>query len=90
MIHTPEFHCRKHQLSLTRQAIARLIAEESPDADVLDDTHDQQEEAVEEKISLNEQQLGTVLSVLNSGEAVAKCHVVGSPTQMGVFVREST
>lgn len=59
----------KHQPSLARQAIARLIAEESLDVDVLDDAHDQQEEAVEEKISLNEQRLGTVLSVLDSSDA---------------------
>jgi 3' terminal RNA ribose 2'-O-methyltransferase Hen1 len=59
----------KHQPSLARQAIARLIAEESPDADSLDEAHDPREEAVEEKISLNEQRLGTVLSVLNSAGA---------------------
>lgn len=58
----------KHQPSLARQAIARLIAEEIPDADNLDEPRDQEEEAAEEKISLNEQRLGTVLSVLdNSG-----------------------
>lgn len=59
----------KHRTSLARQALARLVAEESPDADALEDTHDQQEEAVEEKISLNEQRLGSVLSVLNSAAA---------------------
>ena len=59
----------KHQPGLARQAIARLIAEESPDADALDETHNQQEEAVEEKISLNEQRLGSILSVLNSAGA---------------------
>lgn len=59
----------KHQTSLARQAIARLVAEECPDADAAEETHDQQEEAVEEKISLNEDRLGTVLSVLSSAGA---------------------
>ena len=59
----------KHQPSLARQAIARLISEESPNADAVDETYDQQEEAVEEKLSLNDQRLGTVLSVLDSEAA---------------------
>jgi len=59
----------KHQSSLTRQAVARLVAEENPDADAMEEAHDEQEEAVEEKISLNDQRLGGVLSVLNSAGA---------------------
>ncbi len=59
----------KHQPSLARQAIARLVAEENPDTDAVEETHDEQEEAVEEKISLNDQRLGSVLSVLNSAGA---------------------
>jgi 3' terminal RNA ribose 2'-O-methyltransferase Hen1 len=59
----------KHQPSLTRRAIARLIEEESPDADATDDSHDQEEQAVEEGISLNEQRLGSVLAILNSAGA---------------------
>ncbi len=56
----------KNQLSLARQAINRLMAEETPDVDMQEEGQNRQEEAVEEKISLNEQRLAAVLSVINS------------------------
>ncbi len=59
----------KHQPSLARQAIARLVAEENPEAGALEETRDEQEEAVEEKISLNDYRLGSVLSILSSAGA---------------------
>jgi 3' terminal RNA ribose 2'-O-methyltransferase Hen1 len=54
----------KHQPSLARQALARLVAEETPDPDAARAEHDAEEAVAEEKISLNTQRMGTVLSVL--------------------------
>lgn len=57
----------KFQPSLARQAIARLMAEESP---CLEEAADAacEEEAVEQPLSLNEQRMATVLAVLR------QCH----------------
>ncbi len=49
----------KHRRSLAREALDRLVGEEAPEAD--DD-----EEVVEQRISLAEQRLGTVLAVVKS------------------------
>ena len=59
----------KHQPGLARQALARLVADETPDADALEAAHDEQEEAVEARISLNDQRLESVLSVLDGAGA---------------------
>jgi len=54
----------KHQPSLARQAITRLIQEETPDADEVAETTSCDEEAVERPLSLNEQRTAAVLAVL--------------------------
>lgn len=59
----------KHQWHLARAALARLAEEDQPDPDVEEEVHDLEEEVVEEKISLNQQRLGAVLSVLRAGGA---------------------
>lgn len=56
----------KHQRSLVRQALARLVEEEAPVAD--DDTPAQQEPG-EERLTLNEQRIGAVISALEEREA---------------------
>jgi len=59
----------RHQRSLTRDALARLIAEDEPDPDASLGTQDQQEEAMERPLSLNEQRHATVVAVLKASGA---------------------
>ncbi|MBI5929717.1 MAG: 3' terminal RNA ribose 2'-O-methyltransferase Hen1 [Chloroflexi bacterium] len=57
----------KHQYSLKREALARL-EEETPQIEEESTEHDAEEVKIEERVSLHQQRLGTVLSVLkNSG-----------------------
>jgi len=58
----------RHQRSLTREALARLVATESPNSETTDVQHDKEEVIIEEQINLHQQRLGTVLAVIkNSG-----------------------
>ncbi|MGD9681418.1 MAG: 3' terminal RNA ribose 2'-O-methyltransferase Hen1 [Candidatus Obscuribacterales bacterium] len=59
----------KHKRTLTRAALSRLAEEDAPDPDALEESHGAEEEALEEKISLNEQRLGQVLAVLRKAQA---------------------
>lgn len=59
----------KHQRGLVRDAIARLVEDEEPEADEIDDGSAAEEAKLEEKVTLNEQRLGTVLSVLKGSGA---------------------
>lgn len=55
----------RRQRSLTKAALERLL-EEEPDPDADQEAHDEEEAFVEERISLNEQRLGAVLTALKS------------------------
>ena len=59
----------KHQRHLARAALARLAEEDQPDPDVEEEVHDLEEELAEERISLNQQRLGTVMSALKASGA---------------------
>ena len=59
----------KHKRSLTRAAIARLIIEDSPDQDTLEESADKEEERIERPVSLHEQRLGAVMAVLRQAGA---------------------
>jgi 3' terminal RNA ribose 2'-O-methyltransferase Hen1 len=59
----------KHRRSLTREALDQLTQEDEPEADEVETQHDREEEAVERKISLHEQRLGTVLAALKQSGA---------------------
>jgi len=59
----------KHQRRLTRAAVAQLLDEDQPDPDAAEEEHAAEEAAAEaaigdERISLNQQRLGTVLSAI--------------------------
>jgi 3' terminal RNA ribose 2'-O-methyltransferase Hen1 len=54
---------------LTRLALERLTADEDSDPDATDQSHAQEEEAVERPLSLNERRIGSVLSVLKKAAA---------------------
>ena len=59
----------KYRRDLARDALARLVDEETPDPDVAEAKHDSEEEAVEKSVNLNEQRLNSVLAVLRSANA---------------------
>lgn len=59
----------KHQRRLTRTALARLIEEDTPDPDRAEEGHDREEEAIESRLSLNEQRLGAVVAALKGAGA---------------------
>jgi 3' terminal RNA ribose 2'-O-methyltransferase Hen1 len=53
----------KHQMRLTRSALARLV-DEDDDPDGAELAHNQEEQAVERRLSLNEQRLAAVVAAL--------------------------
>ncbi|HEX7086493.1 MAG TPA: 3' terminal RNA ribose 2'-O-methyltransferase Hen1 [Vicinamibacterales bacterium] len=57
----------RHQRGLTRDALARLTAEEDPDAAA--EARDAEEHEVEERIRLNDQRLGAVTAALRASGA---------------------
>ena len=56
----------KYRRSLINDALEHLLGEEDPTADQLQERHAQEEAAVEERISLNEQRLGSVMAVVKN------------------------
>jgi 3' terminal RNA ribose 2'-O-methyltransferase Hen1 len=56
----------KHQTRLTRAALTQLLEE---DADETEQQHDREEEAIEQRVSLNEQRLAAVVSALKESRA---------------------
>lgn len=54
----------KHSFRLTREALARLVSDEAEDPDADEGRRDREEEVVEERISLNQERMGTVLAAL--------------------------
>lgn len=58
-----------HKHSLARAALARLVDEDKLDPDAEEEVHAAEEEALEERISLNDQRLGSVLAVLRGANA---------------------
>jgi 3' terminal RNA ribose 2'-O-methyltransferase Hen1 len=59
----------KHRRSLVDDALAQLTTDEEPQVDESDSNELTDEEQVEQKLSLNEQRLGTVLGVLKQSGA---------------------
>ena len=59
----------KHQRHLMREAQARLLEEEGDDPDVQAETQAAEESVLEERVSLNQQRLGSVLGALRQSGA---------------------
>ena len=59
----------KYRRDLAKDALARLVDEESPQADVVEVVHNSEEEAVERTLNLNEQRLNSVVAALRSVNA---------------------
>jgi 3' terminal RNA ribose 2'-O-methyltransferase Hen1 len=56
----------KYRRDLAREALARLVDEESPDPDVTEKVHNTEEEAIERPLNLNEQRINAVMAALKS------------------------
>src|SRR5262249_6173829 len=59
----------KHRGHLARQALARLLESDQQDTEESEERNAAEEEQVEEKISLNEQRLNTVMAALKASGA---------------------
>lgn len=59
----------KHRYDLAREALSRLLDEDLADPDMAQQVHDNEEEAVERALNLNEQRMNTVVAVLKSAGA---------------------
>jgi 3' terminal RNA ribose 2'-O-methyltransferase Hen1 len=59
----------RHDRRLTSEALERLLADEAEDPDDVVATHDQEEEQVEQPLSLNEQRLATVVGEVQASGA---------------------
>lgn len=59
----------RHRRNLMSQAMAQLMEEDSPDPDEVQEAASQEEWAIEERISLNDQRMGTVISALRASGA---------------------
>ncbi|HEV8186685.1 MAG TPA: 3' terminal RNA ribose 2'-O-methyltransferase Hen1 [Pyrinomonadaceae bacterium] len=56
----------KHRRDLAREALARLVDEESPDPDLTERVHNTEEEVIERPLNLNEQRINAVIAALKS------------------------
>lgn len=59
----------KYRRDLAKDALARLVEEETPNVDVVEVVHNSEEEAVERSLNLNEQRLNSVVAALRSVNA---------------------
>ncbi len=56
----------KRRRHLVREALARLVADDDAEPDVSEETRSDEEQALERPLSLNEQRIGSVISVLKN------------------------
>jgi 3' terminal RNA ribose 2'-O-methyltransferase Hen1 len=56
----------KYRRDLAREALSRLVDEESPDPDVAATAHNNEEEAIERPLNLNQQRINAVVAALKS------------------------
>src|ERR1044072_4843038 len=56
----------KYRLDLAREALTRLVDEESPDPDLTEKIRNTEEEAIERAVNLNEQRINAVMAALKS------------------------
>src|SRR6185503_14184021 len=56
----------KYRRDLAREALARLVDEESPDPDLTEKVHNTEEEVIERPLNLNEQRINAVMAALKS------------------------
>jgi 3' terminal RNA ribose 2'-O-methyltransferase Hen1 len=56
----------KHQRRLTREALERLLADDEPDVDAAEEAKEHEEQAIEERVSLNDARLAAVCAELEA------------------------
>jgi 3' terminal RNA ribose 2'-O-methyltransferase Hen1 len=56
----------KHQRNLTREALERLLADDELDPDEAEDANDHEEQAIEDRVSLNDHRLAAVAAELDA------------------------
>jgi 3' terminal RNA ribose 2'-O-methyltransferase Hen1 len=61
----------RHRTELTREALARLLDEDQSHVEETEEAHDHEEAEIEERVSLRDQRLGSVLAVLRSAGAAS-------------------
>src|SRR5439155_2282492 len=59
----------RHRKGLMRQALERLLEEDQSEVEETEERHDDEEIALEERVSLRDQRLGSVLAALRSSGA---------------------
>jgi 3' terminal RNA ribose 2'-O-methyltransferase Hen1 len=59
----------KHQRKLTKEALERLLADEEPDVDEREEANEHEEQALEERVSLNDTRLAAVCAELEASGA---------------------
>lgn len=59
----------KHQRKLTREALERLLADDEPDVDEAEEAKEHEEQAIEERVSLNDARLAAVCAELEASGA---------------------
>lgn len=80
----------KHRGSLKREALARLVDEDTPEPDTAAAQHDAAEAAIEKPLSLHQQRLETVLAALkNSGAGRVLDLGCGEGRLLALLLRES-
>jgi 3' terminal RNA ribose 2'-O-methyltransferase Hen1 len=59
----------KHQRKLTQEALERLLADDEPEVDEAEETKEHEEQAIEERVSLNDARLAAVSAELEASGA---------------------
>lgn len=78
------FRYLRHQRFLVNEAMRQLLAGDQPEIEAVEDDNARQEEALEKKLSLNEQRLDTVIEILRA-EGVS--HVIDLGCGEGKLLR---
>lgn len=79
----------KHQRPLMREALARLVADHDPDPEASEARRGQEEDSLEERISLNQARLGAVLAALRQAGAKRVVDLgCGEGRLLGVLLKE--
>jgi 3' terminal RNA ribose 2'-O-methyltransferase Hen1 len=75
----------RHRAELTREALSRLLEEDQVEVEEREEQHDREEAEIEERVSLRDQRLGSVLAALRSSNATS---VADLGCGGGLLVRE--
>ena len=81
----------RHRKRLTREALGRLLDEDQAEVDEAEERHDHEEADIEERVSLRDQRLGSVLAALRSAGATSVVDLgCGDGRLLASLVKERT